>query len=526
MKYIDIQKNYLLETSVEHRKKFAQFFTPEPIAKLMSEWLFKNKSLQKVLDPACGLGVFSDILLSKNINLKIVTYETDEIIYNKSKGFLRNSNVKILLEDFIFSNDNEKYDGIICNPPYLKFHDYDNKKYINKIEKDYNVRLSGFTNLYALFLIKSLYKLNNGAKLAFIIPSEFMNSDYGVIIKKILLDSKMLRYIININLKNGVFADAITTSCIVLCSNDDKCNDVVFYNANSISELEVFFNFIKKNERNIGKVIPFLEIDYKIKWRNYYQNHQVYKNLMPFGKIAKVTRGIATGSNDFFTLSKEKADEYNIPANFLIPCICKANDVKSLFFTENNFMELKEKNKNIYLLHAENSIDENVIAYIKIGEEMHIHQRHLTSKRKPWYALEKRKPAPIWVSVFNRSNLKFIRNETNTLNLTAFHCIYLKDDFFINNISIDLFFAYLITDVAKDIFNKNKREYGNGLNKFEPNDLNNAHILDLSVLDASTSQKILNLYYDYRDSEMNNAPNSELISQINELFKKFYEIND
>lgn len=526
MKYIDIQKSYLLETSVEHRKKFAQFFTPEPIAKLMSEWLFQNKVLQKVLDPACGLGIFSDILLSKNNYLSITTYEVDEIIYNKSKGFFRNSNVKILLEDFIFSNDNEKYDGIICNPPYLKFHDYDNKKYINKIEQDYNVKLSGFTNLYALFLIKSLRKLNKGAKLAFIIPSEFMNSDYGVIIKKILLDSGMLRYIVNLNLENGVFENAITTSCIVLCSNDDEYNDVIFHNINSIPELELFFNSIRKIEKNIGKAIPFSEIDHKIKWRNYYQQHQTYKNLIPFSTIAKVTRGIATGSNDFFTFSKEKIDKYNIPVNCLIPCICKAADVKSLFFTETHFIELKEKNKNIYLLHAENSIDENVISYIKIGEEMYIHQRHLTSKRTPWYAVEKRKPAPIWVSVFNRSNLKFIRNETNALNLTAFHCVYFKDDFFTNNISIDLFFAYLITDIAKDIFNKNKREYGNGLNKFEPNDLNNSYILDLSILDELMISQILDLYYKYRDSEINNVPNSDLVSQINELFKEFYEIND
>ena len=177
-------------------------------------------------------------------------------------------------------------------------------------------------------------------------------------------------------------------------------------------------------------------------------------------------------------------------------------------------------------MRAENSIDENVISYIKTGVDVGIHKKYLTSKRKPWYALEKRNPSPIWVSVFNRNNLKFIRNETNALNLTAFHCVYTKDDFFSGGISVDLFFAYLMTDIAKDIFNQNKREYGNGLNKFEPNDLNNSYILDLSILDDFTSKEILNLYYRYRDSEINNAPNFELLVELNRLFKDFYSISD
>ena len=51
-------------------------------------------------------------------------------------------------------------------------------------------------------------------------------------------------------------------------------------------------------------------------------------------------------------------------------------------------------------------------------------RKFLTKSRKPWYALEKRPPAPIWVSVFNRNGVKFIRNEANISNLTTFHCVY------------------------------------------------------------------------------------------------------
>jgi adenine-specific DNA-methyltransferase len=106
--------------------------------------------------------------------------------------------------------------------------------------------------------------------------------------------------------------------------------------------------------------------------------------------------------------------------------------------------------------------------------------------------LEKRPPAPIWVSVFNRSGLRFVRNEANISNLTTFHCIYPQSNIF-SEVSIDLLFAYLLTDTARQIFKDNSREYGNGLQKFEPNDLNKGMMLDLSKLSVSAKQKIIEL---------------------------------
>jgi adenine-specific DNA-methyltransferase len=78
-------------------------------------------------------------------------------IFEKSKSiFEENKNVSILLEDYMYNDWNNKYDGIICNPPYFKFHDYDNKNIIKEIEERISCKLNGFTNLYTLFLLKSI----------------------------------------------------------------------------------------------------------------------------------------------------------------------------------------------------------------------------------------------------------------------------------------------------------------------------------------------------------------------------------
>lgn len=88
----------------------------------------------------------------------------------------------------------------------------------------------------------------------------------------------------------------------------------------------------------------------------------------------------------------------------------------------------------------------------------------------------------------------------------------------------DLLFAYLLTDVAKEIFDDNRREYGNGLRKFEPNDINKSMMLDLDKLPKGVENKILKLYYEYRKSVLNHKQNNKLIEEINRIFIDFYSI--
>ncbi len=522
-----VEKGYSKLISLEHRKKFAQFFTPFQLASLMADWLLGNQNLKTVLEPAFGLGVFSRALISKKSALSIKGFDIDETILTEAKAIFNDTtNFDLHLEDYMFNDWSNKYDGIICNPPYFKFHDYDNKTIINEIESRLKIKLNGFTNLYTLFLLKSIYQLNSNGRLAYIIPSEFLNSDYGKLVKSALIKNKVLRHIVVFDFEENVFDDALTTACILLCSNDKHNQKVKFSTIKKINDLELIRTYISEYPLHSIDSSTFdnnkLEPD--VKWRKYYQeqNGIRYKNLIPFSSVAKVVRGIATGANDYFTFSKSKANQYGIDKKYLLPCICKAVDVKDNFFTEDNYHSLIKSDRQTYLLNAIGSKDENVFNYIALGEKTGIDKKYLTACRTPWYSLENRPPSPIWVSVFNRSGLKFIRNEANISNLTTFHCVYPVQNSLFDNVNVDVLFAYLLTDVAREIFEDNRREYGNGLQKFEPNDLNKAMMLNLTLLDKKTENKILELYKKYRDTAINKSPDDSFLTEINNILKNKY----
>ena len=259
------------------------------------------------------------------------------------------------------------------------------------------------------------------------------------------------------------------------------------------------------------------KLDANIKWKSYYEegNSSKYNHLVPFSKFAKVSRGIATGANEYFTFKPSKADEYDIPEKCLMPCICKAVDAPQTFFTHNDFSKLSNGDKAVYLFNGSVAdTNTSVLRYIRLGEDSGINKRYLTASRSPWYAIENRPPAPIWVSVFNRSGLRFIRNEANIYNLTTFHCVYPKTD----EVDVDVLFAYLITEIAKEIFLDNSRQYGNGLVKFEPNDLIKGMVADLTLLNTEECTFVKDVYAFIKDTQKE----KEGVLLLNEFFSLRY----
>lgn len=476
------EKEYAGVVGLEHRKRFAQFFTPEVIADFMARWVLDGRKKADVLEPAFGLGAFSRSLFKQNPKVRVVGYEADATIYNYAAENVAQAGSDVLLynEDYLRVSWEDKYDGIICNPPYLKFHDYDNASLVPLVNGQLGIRLNGFTNLYTLFLLKSISQLRDGGRMAYIVPSEFLNSDYGVEVKRALLRSGVLRHVVVVDFTQCAFDDALTTACILLCHKDGSLSEVRFSHVSDVGQLQA--SLADYSAWVADQLKP------ETKWKQYYEGARSadYRHLVPFSTFAKVSRGIATGANDYFTFRESKKELYGIPERCLMRCVCHSTDVHGLFFTDDDFQRLSHSDKAVYLFNGRADVkDEHVRGYISLGEETGADKRYLTASRKPWYAIENRKPSPIWVSVFNRKGLRFVRNIAGVSNLTTFHCVYDA-----GVVDIDVLFGYLVTNVAKEIFMDNSRQYGNGLVKFEPNDLNKGKAVDLRLLTEEEAQLV------------------------------------
>ena len=165
--------------------------------------------------------------------------------------------------------------------------------------------------------------------------------------------------------------------------------------------------------------------------------------------------------------------------------------MKSPIFTTADFEKLAAEDKTVYLLDASASDYEALYGYISEGQQAGVDKKYLPSRRTPWYSMEQKPVAPIWVCSACREGIKFVRNLAGTKALTTFHSVFVNRG---SEEDVNVIFCYLLTPVAQAIIRENRKALGNGLEKFQPNDLNAAKMLDIGILTSQDRAKVLAIY--------------------------------
>lgn len=484
---INISEDFFKKTAnLERRKEFGQFFTPPVIAKWMAKWVTAN-SPKNILEPSIGLGSLAGAVFAEIPGASLEGIEKDLIIFNQIPPLLV-SKAKLRNIDYFDLEKDKKYDAIIANPPYVRHHSLDIKesKY-SELEEITGEKLSKLTNLYVLFCIDIIDRLNDGGRAAIIIPTEWMNANFGVGFKKYLHKAYALKSVVYVSHKALIFDDALTTASILLIEKNHQISKPALVNFEYVVEKEFFEKTTPmtcdSSKWSIHYQYDWPELLKTKKWDSLFNKDKLIgnqENLIRLDDLCTSRRGIATGANFFFHLNNTKVKENGLSTISLKKCIGSAPDVKGLIFTSEDFDALVERDGKAYLFDPPQLLSETDKKYIASGVSLEINKGYLTSNRKVWYVQEQRSPALIWVGVFNREKVKFIFNENEIYNLTTFHCLYPHKEF--TPLQVKALVAILNhQDVAAYVMEQ-RRVYGGGLVKLEPKDLNDIRIPDLRSL--------------------------------------------
>ena len=130
----------------------------------------------KILEPACGEGVFLKLLEEKGYK-NIIGYEVDETLRKITKS-------KIIFESFVKADIKEKYDLVIGNPPYIRW------KNLNQALKDelennelWQKYFNSLCDYLCIFVLKSIELLKEDGELIFITPEYWINTKHAEILR-------------------------------------------------------------------------------------------------------------------------------------------------------------------------------------------------------------------------------------------------------------------------------------------------------------------------------------------------------
>ena len=118
--------------------------------------------------------------------------------------------------------EDEKFNLIICNPPYVRHQamvSTEKQRLADRVTKTVGIRPSGYSGLYCYFLMLSHSWMSKQGLAGWLIPSEFMDVNYGKQVKEYLLNKVTLLHIHRFNPSDVQFNDALVSSAVVWFKN-------------------------------------------------------------------------------------------------------------------------------------------------------------------------------------------------------------------------------------------------------------------------------------------------------------------
>jgi type I restriction enzyme M protein len=239
--------------------KYAEYYTPHSIAKVMAEILVGNDkpSNVKVYDPAAGSGT-----LLMNIAFKIGTEKCSifsQDVSQKSTNLLRlnlilnglsHSINNIIKGNTIIDNrHNEKMDFIVSNPPFepqTSQTEWDEMKAIADLNPERfpfgipnlinSKKVGTKTNIYLTFLQHIIWSLSDRGKAAIVVPTGFTTANTGVPkkIREMLISNNWLLGVIH--MPSNIFATTGTSVSVLFVDKTKTDNFVFLMDATSLGE--------------------------------------------------------------------------------------------------------------------------------------------------------------------------------------------------------------------------------------------------------------------------------------------------
>ena len=443
----------------------------------------------RFLDPAIGTGSFYSALLRVFPDSCIETavgYEIDPEFSVAAEKLFAGTPLTITLKDFTAANpptsDREKFNLLICNPPYSRHHHLQREEKARLralVERTAGITLSGLSGIYCYFLCLSQAWLAHGGVAGWLIPSEFMDVNYGKGLKDYMLSRLTLLRIHRFDPAEVQFEDAYVSSAIVWLRNAPPPGD---------ADVEFSFGGSLASPAVVQRV-PLKKLQTSQKWTRYPETEENRISMARFqlSDFFEVKRGLATGSNDFFIMKVEDAEERKLPAEFLRPILPPPRNLHV------DLIEADESGAPILdteLVLLDCPLSEETVRklypplwdYLQEGVKIGIHKRYLCAHRSPWYSQENRPASPILCSYMGRrvdtrrSPFRFVLNFSRATATNVWLLLYPKQDI-AARLTRDRRLLESAWQVLNEIPNRDLlahgRVYGGGLHKLEPRELGN-----------------------------------------------------
>jgi hypothetical protein len=450
--------------SAKQRRQRGATYTPAPIVDAMVAWAHAEISMPaRVVDPGAGSGRFLIAAARKFPDAELIAVDVDPLATLMLRanaavhGFADRLAVHLIDYRSLALRPIASPTLFIGNPPYVRHHNIGEqwKTWFATTANRFGFTASKLAGLHIHFFFKTGELAQPGDYGAFITAAEWLDVNYGSVLRRMLADGLGGTAVHIIDPKAEPFADALTTGAVTCFRVGSRPTEITMRSVGSLGDLAPLGR---------GRAVARHEIASARKWSVLVREQkQAPAGFIQLGELFRVHRGQVTGGNDVWIDNDAARD---VPKRFKPFTVTSAREL----FAAGAELTSKKGLRRVIDLPAQLdtlNIDERkaVQRFLAWARRHGGHESYIAMHRRPWWSVGLRAPAPILCTYMARQAPAFVRNHIRARHINIAHGLYPREP--LSDAALAAVLAYL----RRHTGTAGGRTYAGGLVKFEPKEL-------------------------------------------------------
>lgn len=427
----------------EALREKGQFWTPDWVAEAMVGYVLSGGS-DSVFDPAVGGGAFFRAArvveqeLGRRCRLLGTELDPNTLEEARASGLSEADLRLVELRDFVLDPPPGPFDAIVANPPYIRHHRI--PPAVKTKLRSFAIRiigqpLDGRAGIHVYFLLRALERLApERGRLAFIMPADTCEGVFAPILWRWVSRHYRIDAVVTFDAQASPFPGVDTNALVFMIRRAAPAPEFLWARCTEAGTKELkrwtLSQFMYRPQS--GLVVHRRELAEGLTTGLSRSPRGIRPPGPSLGDFATVLRGIATGANEFYFLTREQARALAIQETFLVSAIGRTRDVPADVIDGELLAKLDAAGRPTLLFCPDgrqlDCFPTPVQRYLEDGERRGLARRPLISTRRPWYKMEVRKPPPFLFAYLGRRSARFVRNLAGVVPLTGFLCVCPRSD--------------------------------------------------------------------------------------------------
>lgn len=464
--------------SPEHRKARGAFFTPELVARYVTEWAVRSVS-DRVLEPSCGEAIFL-LEAGRRLNclgghggLRGQLFGAELYAHSAATAMAllseRGFEASIEVGDFLRGEPEAVYDAVIGNPPYVRYQAFsgESRAAAQRAAMRAGVGLTSLASSWAAFTVHSALHVRPGGRMGLVLPAEMLTVNYAAPVREFLMRGfARVRMVL---FAERVFPGVMEDVVLVLAEGrgegpTDHCELLQTRNGETLAALAESDVRRWRPAGDDGRWSGALLDDAA---STTYADAVASSDFVALSDWGDTTLGMVTGNNKYFTLRGSDVRRLGLHASDVVRLSPPGSrHLRALSLTSRGLESLDREGMATWLFRPAGEPSRAALRYIAAGEKTGVETAYKCRVRSPWWRVPYLRPADLLLTYMNADTARLCTNAAGVHHLNSVHGVYLSDEHrSVGQALLSLASLNSVTLLGAELVG---RSYGGGVLKLEP----------------------------------------------------------